>query len=398
MRKRRYDWPVLGRKRGGVSWAVIGIGYGAGAAIALCLWAALHGGAAGDAAGQALPREDAIREKGASSTARPSISAGKSDPDETEITGGREGGKGRADEGNEPSAYEQPRISVYLSKTGKVETVPLETYVQGVVAAEMPLEFRPAALEAQAVAARTYAVRRLRLGERTGPEAQGADVTDTQEHQAYLSVAEMKRLKTDDRAGWEKVRDAAAATMGQILVYGDEPIEALFFSTSNGYTENSEEVFSVKRPYLRSVESPWDRAISDRAEETIEMELSEFYERLGIETVAAGGNAAAAERVRVLERTEGHRVKTMLAGDRRLDGTEVRRLLGLRSAAFDWKIAGGKAVLTVRGYGHGVGMSQWGAEGMAREGNNASRILAHYYKGARLEQVSKLANASENRL
>jgi len=277
-----------------------------------------------------------------------------------------------------------PSISVFLTEEGKVETVPLETYVEGVVAAEMPLMFRPAALEAQAVAARTYAIRRLWLGERVERGAEEADVTDTQEHQAYLSLTEMKRLKEDDREGWEKVRDAVAATKGRILVYEGEPIEALFFSTSNGYTENSEDVFSVRRPYLRSVESPWDQEISDRAKQTVEMELTEFYELLGVKTAPAAGGALSTDLIRVLERTAGRRVKTLLAGDKRLKGTEVRQLLGLRSASFEWKAERGMAVLTVYGYGHGVGMSQWGAEGMARAGDDASHILAHYYKGAKL--------------
>ncbi len=396
MRRRRFGRTGWGRK-GRVSWAVIGIAYGAGIAIALGLWAMTHGGGA---AGQAPSREAANWEKGTLRAEGPPNPVRKSKEDEgKEARMAAEGeNKERANAGEAAFPYEQPRVSVYLSKTGKVERVPLETYVQGVVAAEMPLEFRPAALEAQAIAARTYAVRRMRLGERAGEAAQGADVTDTQAHQVYLSVAEMEKLKADDREGWEKVRAAAAATEGRILVFGDEPIEALFFSTSNGYTENSEEVFSAARPYLRSVESPWDQAISDRAKETVEMELSEFYHLLGVETVAAGGNAAPADLVRVLERTEGRRVKTMLAGDRRLVGTEVRRLLGLRSASFDWKAERGKAVLTVLGYGHGVGMSQWGAEGMAREGYDALQILAHYYKGTRLEQVSKLAIGSEKRL
>jgi len=304
------------------------------------------------------------------------------------------------DEGEEASPAteavfnEQPLIKVYLSESGGMEAVPLETYVRGVVAAEMPLDFSPAALEAQAIAARTYAVRRLWLGERA---QDGADVTDTQQHQVYLSTDMMKRLKNDNREGWEKVRDAAARTAGQIIVYGDEPIEALFFSTSNGYTENSEDVFSAKRPYLRSVESPWDPPISARAKETIEMKLTDFYDKLGVKTSPASRNSASANPIRVLERTEGRRVKELLIGNRRISGTEARRLLGLRSAAFEWKAEGGKLTLTVYGSGHGVGMSQWGAEGMARSGYEASGILEHYYKGTRIEQVSKLAIGIENR-
>ncbi len=421
MRKMAYG--RRGRARAGeVSWTVIGVAYGLGVIIAILMWASIHNGA-GSAMGQAFQQveESMAVEKG--EVKRQAVEKGEVKGQAVEKVGGEakaEGeGEGSALEKGEAQSRERtgsgadgtggnsgaggaggafvldrkgqegrrgalPSISVFLMKEGKVETVPLETYVEGVVAAEMPLMFRPAALEAQAVAARTYAIRRLWLGEHAGTDAKKADVTDTQEHQAYLSLTEMKRLKEDDREGWEKVRDAVAATKGRILVYEGEPIEALFFSTSNGYTENSEDVFSVRRPYLRSVESPWDQAISDRAKQTVEMELTEFYELLGVKTAPAAGGALSTDLIRVLERTAGRRVKTLLAGDKRLKGTEVRQLLGLRSASFEWKAERGMAVLTVYGYGHGVGMSQWGAEGMARAGDDASHILAHYYKGAKL--------------
>lgn len=417
MRKMAYG--RRGRARAGdVSWTVIGVAYGLGVIIAILMWASIHSGA-GSAMGQAFQQVEESRavekgevkgqavEKVGGEAEAEAKAEGEGEGDGSALekgeaqsrertgsgadgTGGNSGAGGAGGafvldrKGEEGRREVLPSISVFLTKEGKVETVPLETYVEGVVAAEMPLMFRSAALEAQAVAARTYAIRRLWLGEHAGSDAKKADVTDTQEHQAYLSLTEMKRLKEDDREGWEKVRDAVAATKGRILVYEGEPIEALFFSTSNGYTENSEDVFSVSRPYLRSVESPWDQAISDRAKQTVEMELTEFYELLGVKTAPAAGGAISADLIRVLERTAGRRVKTLLAGDKRLKGTEVRQLLGLRSASFEWKAERGMAVLTVYGYGHGVGMSQWGAEGMARAGDDASHILAHYYKGAKL--------------
>jgi len=416
---RKMAYGRRGRARAGdVSWTVIGVAYGLGVIIAILMWASIHSGA-GSAMGQAFQQVEESRavekgevkgqavEKVGGEAEAEAKAEGEGEGDGSALekgeaqsrertgsgadgTGGNSGAGGAGGafvldrKGEEGRREVLPSISVFLTKEGKVETVPLETYVEGVVAAEMPLMFRSAALEAQAVAARTYAIRRLWLGEHAGSDAKKADVTDTQEHQAYLSLTEMKRLKEDDREGWEKVRDAVAATKGRILVYEGEPIEALFFSTSNGYTENSEDVFSVSRPYLRSVESPWDQAISDRAKQTVEMELTEFYELLGVKTAPAAGGAISADLIRVLERTAGRRVKTLLAGDKRLKGTEVRQLLGLRSASFEWKAERGMAVLTVYGYGHGVGMSQWGAEGMARAGDDASHILAHYYKGAKL--------------
>jgi stage II sporulation protein D len=289
--------------------------------------------------------------------------------------------------------YQQPMIRVYISDSRRIETVPLETYVRGVVAAEMPLEFEPAALEAQAMAARTYIIRRLWLKDQTGIPVDNADVTDTQTHQVYQSLSDMKRLKLENEAGWRKVEMAVNKTAGEIIVYQGEPIEALFFSTSNGYTENSEEVFPAKLPYLRSVASPWDKENSPRARDTVELRLTDFYEKLGVKSMQASVNRPAQENIRVLEWTQGRRIKQLLAGGEKISGEEVRHRLGLRSASFDWKVADNKIVFTTYGSGHGVGMSQWGAEGMAKAGKTAVQIVEYYYSGTRTVEVSKLAKA-----
>jgi stage II sporulation protein D len=286
--------------------------------------------------------------------------------------------------------YQQPMIRVYLSDSRTIETVPLETYVRGVVAAEMPLEFELAALEAQAMAARTYIIRRLWLKDRTGIPVDNADVTDTQTHQVYRALSDMKRMKQENEAGWRKVEEAVRKTAGEIIVYRGEPIEALFFSTSNGYTENSEEVFPVKLPYLRSVASPWDQENSPRARDTVELRLADFYERLGVKSIPASFNRQAPN-IRILEWTQGRRIKQLLAGGEKISGEEVRHRLGLRSASFDWRIADNRIVLTTYGSGHGVGMSQWGAEGMANAGKTAVQIVEYYYSGTRTMEVSKLA-------
>jgi len=360
------------RKSAGLG-APIWIGYAIGIVLAIGIWMAIHRG----------------------DDSRPTavvLSQGDAGMEETLVV------SRDADTGNSPketaSKYHEPDIRVYLADERRIETVPLETYVQGVVAGEMPLEFHPAALEAQAIAARTYAVRRLWLQNRTGVPVEGADVTNTQEHQVYRSLAEMKELQESDVKGWLKAKEAVENTEGEIVTYGGEPIEALFFSTSNGFTENSEEVFSAKLPYLRSVESPWDKAESPRAQETVEMKLADFYDKMGIDSVAAGKSASRTQPIRILAWTEGRRVKELLAGDRTFSGVEVRKRLGLRSAAFDWKIAGDDLILTVYGSGHGVGMSQWGAEGLAEAGKSSHQILEHYYIGARIEQASKLAKRS----
>jgi stage II sporulation protein D len=367
------------RGQAGIPGVSLGGAFACGAIIAVILWIGIHPGE--DETRKTSPRTE--RAEGQSQDAG---------------TGRRTAREPQGEPGKEEApAYTQPSIKVYLSETGEIEKVPLEAYVEGVVAAEMPSAFQPAALEAQAVAARTFAVRRLWMNDHAGTP-KGADVTDTEAHQVYRSLQEMKRLKLDDAEAWRKTKEAAERTAGAILVYEGEPIQALFFSTSNGYTENSEEAFSTRLPYLRSVPSPWDKEDSPRAKETIEMKLADFYAKLGIEAQTVGKREGEEQSPRVLEWTQGRRVKTLLAGDRKLSGVEARRRLGLRSASFEWRKEGDSIQITVYGSGHGVGMSQWGAEGMARAGKDSRQILKYYYKGVSIEQVSKLAKRAENRL
>lgn len=295
-------------------------------------------------------------------------------------------------------AAQEPTVSVYLSDKQKVETVPLETYVLGVLAAEMPLTFEPAALEAQAMAARTYIVRRLLSGNRDGVPGNQAIVTDQVTHQAYRSLAQMDTLRETDPEGFRKVHRAVERTRNIVLTYKDEPIDALFFSSSNGYTENSEEVFASKLPYLRTVSSPWEEESRHPAEETMTMPLVDFYEKLDVATIPVTKTNSKKPTIRVLERTAGQRVKVLLVGTEKRTGEEVRTKLGLRSAAFDWTIDDGNIRITTEGYGHGVGMSQWGAEGMAKKGSSARQIVEHYYTGVRLTEASKLLEKGKSDL
>ncbi len=313
--------------------------------------------------------------------------------------GGRDAGPGNSraslrDNSPPSAAQSQPlpaTVNVYLTEEERIESVPLEIYVRGVVAAEMPADFHPAALAAQALAARTYMVRRLLLQDDSGVPVPGADVTDTQTHQAYRPLKEMNRLRAEDEASWRKYNDAAASTKNRIIAYEGEPIQALYFSTSNGFTENSEDVFPNRIPYLRSVASPWDGKYSPRAEETVKLSLKQFYEKLGVRTVPAIAAIKGYPKLRVKEWTEGKRVKTLSLGSKTISGPDVREKLGLRSAAFTWSVKGGQIAITTFGSGHGVGMSQWGAEGMAQAGYTAEQIIQHYYTGTKVMEVSKLS-------
>lgn len=282
------------------------------------------------------------------------------------------------------TALDGEKVRVYLTDRRKVETVPLETYVMGVLAAEMPIDFHIEALKAQAVAARTYIVRRLSSGGTAG----GADVLDTVQNQVYLSKDELaKRWKGDvKRDNLAKLKQAVEETRGMIMTYEGEPIEAAFFSTSNGYTENSEDYWEQPLPYLRSVASPWDKEISPRYEAEVSFTLAGFYRAMGL----SGKNAGSKLSMKATKRTDGKRIAEVKINGKTFSGREVRENLGLASSHFGWKIGKDGIVFTTYGFGHGVGMSQWGANGMAREGRLAKEILEHYYSGARMEQASKL--------
>lgn len=300
----------------------------------------------------------------------------------------------------------QPEVSVYLSQSGQIETLPLEDYVSGVLAAEMPADFELEALKAQAVAARTFIVRRLVAGDHSGVPVPEADVSDTVSHQAYVSQAVLERdwEHGGKSAELAKLRRAVLETRGVIMTYKGQPITASFFASSGGYTENSEDYWNFAVPYLRSVASPWELEITPNLAVTVTFSTAELLSKLGLEPealpasadLAASGKAqpvsasSTALPVVVLSLTDGHRVKEISIGGTVFTGREVREKLGLRSSQFTWKRQGSEVLITTYGNGHGVGMSQWGANGMAREGSTATQILKHYYSGVSFTQVSTL--------
>ncbi|MGB9887329.1 MAG: stage II sporulation protein D [Moorellales bacterium] len=278
-------------------------------------------------------------------------------------------------------------VRLYLPATGSLEVLPLEEYVRGVVAAEMPARFAPEALKAQAVAARTYAVRRLvqsRQGAGTHPEA---DVCNDPKHcQGWLSEAEMRQ-----RWGWlgywffrRKVTGAVLATRGLVLTYQGELIDPVYHSASGGRTEDPREIWGRSVPYLRSQPSPWEEE-SPYNEVVTVLSAAEVRRRLGL-AATSGADLS----LRVASYTASGRIKTVVAAGRLFTGPEFRQLLGLNSTWFRWEKKGQDFVFYSRGYGHGVGMSQYGAQGLARRGKSFREILAYYYPGTRLVSLSEL--------
>ncbi|QPC47697.1 stage II sporulation protein D [Mangrovibacillus cuniculi] len=264
-------------------------------------------------------------------------------------------------------------VSVYRAAEETVEDIPLEEYVVGVVASEMPAEFEKEALKAQALAARTYIVRQLSVDDPSVPN--DAAVTDTVQHQVYKDRKQLKiQWKENYQTNLTKVVEAVKETNGQILTYNGELITASFFSTSNGKTENAEAYWENPFPYLVSVDSPWDKE-SPKFEQRVVLPIEEFENKLGVRLKDPSKIGI------ITKRTPGERVAEVKIEDNIFTGREIREKLELASSDFDWVRKGNDVVITTKGYGHGVGMSQYGANGMAKSGKKVEEIIQYYYKG-----------------
>lgn len=268
--------------------------------------------------------------------------------------------------------------------SGEVIEVPVRDYVIGAVCAEMPASFHEEALKAQAVAAHTYAERQ-RIRERKNPTAElmGADFSnDTSKYQGYFTQAQAKQFfgKSFDES-YKKISAAADEVLPYILTYEDEPIVAAFHSMSTGKTESAENAWGAAAPYLVPVDSSYDTKAPGYMEE---IRLTKEVLRQKLETafpeITLGEDISSW--IVPQDSSGSGTVLRASAGDRSVSGNELRQALSLRSACFDVRFEGEEAVFTTRGYGHGVGMSQYGADSMAQNGSTWLEILSHYYPGA----------------
>ena len=281
----------------------------------------------------------------------------------------------------EQSAVE---VSVYRTGSKQIQRLPLEKYIAGVVAAEMPADFELEALKAQALTARTYIMNHLLTGKVEGLPS-GAQVTDTIEHQVYKSDEELQELwKSDYTWKSERIAKAVLETEGQILTYKGKPITATFFSTSNGYTENSEAYWRNAYPYLKSVASPWDKDSPKFYDQKV-ISVSEFERKVGVKLSNSDLIGT------VVDRTPGRRVASVKIGDKVITGKQIREKLDLKSTDFEWERKENSIVISTRGYGHGVGMSQYGANGMALEGKDYKDIVKYYYQGVEITSADSLS-------
>lgn len=261
-----------------------------------------------------------------------------------------------------------------IMSDGHTEQMELDDYLTCVVLGEIPAEFEPEAQKAQAVVARTYALRAYESGTK---HPGGAVCTESSCCQGYCS-REDYLSKGGTEENYQKIRSAVTATSGEVLVYEGKLIEATYFSSSGGKTEDAVAVWGSDVPYLQATDSP-ENAYYDKTVVTVTFTGSEFCNALGLSL-----SGSPATWLGAVTYTAGGGVDAMVIGGTAFKGTELRQKLALRSTAFTMTAVGDHISITTRGYGHRVGMSQYGAEAMAVEGNTYDQILAHYYRGTTL--------------
>lgn len=271
-------------------------------------------------------------------------------------------------------------VTLRVLRGDAVRTMDLGTYLLGVVRAEMPASFEPEALKAQTVAARTYTLYKMKRG---GNHGDTADLcTDPGCCQAYLEEEQARQnwgLRAD--AYEEKIEDAVQSTDGQVILYGGEPILAVFHSSSAGRTRAAGEVWVKDLPYLQAVDSPEQGERIPDYYSRVEIPLEEFRKQVQARWPEAELSGEAEHWLAQAVTDDAGSVETLHVGGVRVDGTELRSALGLRSACFTWEVQGERLVFFVTGYGHGVGLSQYGANRMAESGAAWQEILTHYYTG-----------------
>ena len=272
-------------------------------------------------------------------------------------------------------------------KTGQVEEIPIDEYLYGVVAAEMPASFETEALKAQAVVARTYTIYKI---QNNSSKHENADICDDSTCcQAWITKEDRLAKWEADKAleYWNKIVASVDSTKGKIVTYDGKAINAFFHSNSGGKTETTINVWGGSNyPYLQTVTTSGENAYSQYSSEVI-LTKEEFISKIKEKHSNFSINFEEKNCIQIVEFTEAGRVKTVKIGNLELSGVEVRKLLGLKSANFTISIEKNNIKFEVIGYGHGVGMSQTGADSMAKQGSNYEEIIKHFYTGVEIQNI-----------
>ncbi|WP_341480436.1 stage II sporulation protein D [Clostridium cibarium] len=279
------------------------------------------------------------------------------------------------------------KVKMYDTKKQQIVELNLEDYVAGVVAAEMPADFGDEALKAQAVAARTfYFSRRLSPCE----EAHGAEICNSTHCQVYMSKEDRMNnwSKSEGEKNWNRILNAVNSTKEEVLVYeGEIAKHPQFFAISSGKTENSEDVFADNVPYLKSTDSHGEE-IAKKFETVTEVKNGEFLSKIKKKYPKVKlDEKNLKSSISILSRTDGGGVKEIKIDSITISGVEFRKIFNINSANFTLEFGSSSIKIDCKGYGHGVGMSQWGANVMAKEGKGYTEILKHYYNGIEIEKI-----------
>lgn len=280
------------------------------------------------------------------------------------------------------------KIKLLHNESNTVEEVNLEDYICNVVSAEMPADFEEEALKAQAIVARTYTI--YKINHKKHDEADICD--DSTCCQAWISKEDrLAKWEEDKReSNWNKIVKCVQATNGKIITYNNEPINAFFHSNSGGKTEIPKEVWGGDDyPYLQVVQTAGEEGYTQYSSEVtytndeLINKLKEKYNDIKIDY-------SKKDSIKILEHTDSGRVKTIRFGNHELSGVETRTILGLKSTNFEVTQSNGKVLFNVKGYGHGVGMSQTGADSMAKAGKTAEEIIKHFYTDVEIKNSTEI--------
>ena len=279
-------------------------------------------------------------------------------------------------------------IKLLHKKTGEVEQVNIDDYLCNVVSEEMPADYEIEALKAQAVVARTYTIYKI-----NNKKHENADICDDSTCcQAWVDKeTRFSRWEESKReSNWEKIQKCVQETQGQIITYQNQPINAFFHANSGGKTELPVNVWGgTGLPYLQVVETAGEEGYK-QYESEVELTQDELIEKLKTKYSDISIDFSNQENLKILEYTDSGRVKTVKFGNHEISGIETRTLLGLKSTNFEISKENDKIKFTVKGYGHGVGMSQTGADAMAKQGKNYKEIINHFYSGVEIKEVNLL--------
>ena len=278
-------------------------------------------------------------------------------------------------------------IKLFHEKTGEVEELEIDKYLYGVVSAEMPAYFELEALKAQAIVARTYTIYKIINNQ---GKHEGADICDNSACcQAWITKEDrLARWEEDVREDyWNRIVTAVDSKAGKIITYEGKPINAFFHSNSGGATEVPLNVWGGSGyPYLQVVQTAGEDAYSQYNSE-VELTKAEVIEKIKAVHSEIEIDFSQENAIQILERNESGRIKTIKFGNVNLSGVEARTIFGLRSANFTIEILEEKVKFTVIGYGHGVGMSQTGADALAKQGSNCEDIIKHFYVGVEIIDI-----------